>query len=146
MHKPGTATASGCYCKGKRKGTMPYKCRFGVLFAPDYHPRKRVLTCLPQKGLKGLAWRTEKRCLGEWHATINRVFWVTAKEGEKLQKPICCVGLTPLWTFTQLHVPFHLGWQTDNRNRNVFNFFICQYTKSVSQRQPESNKRASFHC
>lgn len=138
MHKIGTATASGYYCKGKRKGTMPYKCHFGVLFTSDYHSRKRALTCLPQRGLNSLAWHPGKGCLGERHVTINRVFWVTAEEGKKLQKPICHVGLTPFWTFTQLYVLFHLGWQTDNRNRNVFDFFICWYTKSVSRRQQES--------
>lgn len=72
--------ARGCYCKGKRKGTVPYKCHFGVLFTSYYHPRKRALICLPQKGLNGLAWHPGKGCLGERYIAIYRVFWITAKD------------------------------------------------------------------
>ena len=108
---------------------MPYKCRFGVLFTSDYHPRKTVLTCLPQKGLNCLAWHPGNGCPGERHVPINRVFWVIAKEGKKYHKPTCQVYLALFWTSIQSYMLFHLGGEIDNRNRNVFDFFICLYTK-----------------
>lgn len=108
---------------------MLYKCSFGVLFTSDYHRRKTVLTCLPQKGLNCLAWLPGIGCPGERHVPINSLFWVIAKVGKKYHKPTCHAYLAPFWTFTQSYMPFHLGEETDNRNRNVSDFFICLYTK-----------------
>ena len=91
-------------------------------------PQENSADLFPTKGIKlpcMISWEWMPR----WKACYNRVFWVIAKERKKYHKPTCRAYLAPFWTSTQYYMLFHLGGDADNRNRNVFDFFICLYTK-----------------